>query len=298
MKRAMRRLWGAGAALMLVAVVIVGSGLLMEQRRLSRSLEVPVRPLLLPAAAGAREHGRYLYESRGCASCHGLSGEGHRFADKGGVLLIGPDITPGGSTARYTEADWVRAVRHGVAPGGRPLRVMPSQDYIGLSDPDLAALVVYLQSLPAAGGAPAVLQWPLPVRLLYGFGLIDDAADRIDHAQAPEAPVAAAISVAHGRYLAQGCTGCHGVKLQGGPIPGGAPDWPAAPALRTDTPGPASGGAPVMARYADLAAFRSMMKTGLRPDGSAIVVMPFDALARYNEVDLQALHLYLQSPPH
>jgi mono/diheme cytochrome c family protein len=297
MKRAMRRLWGAGAALVLVAVVIVGCGLLMEQRRLSRSLEVPVRPLALPTAAGAREHGQYLYESRGCASCHGLSGEGHRFSDHGGVRLAGPDITPGGSTARYTEADWVRAVRHGVAPGGRPLRVMPSQDYNRLSDADMAALVAYLQSLPAAAGAPAELQWPLPVRLLYGFGFIDDAADRIDHAQAPEAAVPAAVSVAHGRYLAQNCAGCHGAQLQGGRIPGGAPDWPAAPALRSGMAMPASGDAPVMARYADLAAFRSMMKTGRRPDGSTIAVMPFDALARYNDVDLQALHLYLQSPP-
>lgn len=297
MKRAVHRLWVGGAALVLVAVVTVGSGLLMEQRRLARSVEVPVRPLALSTAADARAHGQYLYESRGCAGCHGPSGEGRRFADQGGVLLAGPDITPGGSTARYTEADWVRAVRHGVAPGGRPLRVMPSQDYNRLSDPDLAALVVYLQSLPAAGGAPAVLQWPLPVRLLYGFGFIDDAADRIDHTQAPEAPVAAAVSVDYGRYLALGCTGCHGAQLQGGPIPGGAPDWPAAPALRTEARKPVSGDAPVVARYADLVAFRSMMQTGRRPDGSAIAVMPFDAFARYTDVDLQALHLYLQSLP-
>jgi mono/diheme cytochrome c family protein len=281
------------AAVLLLAAAAVGTGLLLEQRRLLRSLHVPVQAVAIPAGAEAVARGRYLYESRGCADCHGLTGAGHRLVDDGGVHIAGPDITRGGSTRAYTPSDWVRAVRHGLAPGGRPLRVMPSEDFNRLTDADLGALVAYVHTLPAGGGAPAVVQLPLPARVLYGFGVVGDAADRIDHTRPPEPPVPEAPTVQHGRYVAQGCVGCHGPGLAGGRIPGAPPDWPAAPDL-------ASGPGGVMARYADLLAFRAMMKSGKRPDGSAVAVMPFEALARLNEVDLQALHLYLQSgrPPN
>ncbi|MDB5841919.1 MAG: cytochrome [Herminiimonas sp.] len=40
-----------------------------------------------------------------------------------------------------------------------------------------------------------------------------------------------------------------------------------------------------------------MFKTGTRPDGSAIKVMPFDSLREMNETDMRALHLYLKGLP-
>jgi len=276
----------ATAALLLAAVA--GTGLVLEQRRAAHSVDVPARPLLLRTGAEALARGRYLYESRGCTDCHGMAGEGRSLVDTASVSLAGPDITRGGSTRAYTPADWMRAVRHGVAPGGRPLRVMPSEDYNRLTDADLGALVAYVQSLPPAGGARAVVKLPLPARVLYGFGLLDDAADRIDHARPPEPPVPEAVTLEHGRYVAQACIGCHGPGLAGGRIPSAPPEWPAAANL---TPG--SGG--TMGRYADAAAFRQMMKSGRRPDGSAIAVMPFEALARVSDVDLDAMHLYLRS---
>lgn len=51
-----------------------------------------------------------------------------------------------------------------------------------------------------------------------------------------------------------------------------------------------------MPRYADPAAFAAMLKSGKRPDGSAVSpVMPFSALRAMNETDVRALHLYLSS---
>jgi hypothetical protein len=77
--------------------------------------------------------------------------------------------------------------------------------------------------------------------------------------------------------------------LRGGKIPGAPPDWPPAADLR-----PVSGGA--MARYDHAAAFIAMMRSGKRPDGSAISsVMPFDSFGRMNDTDLSALYLYLAS---
>jgi mono/diheme cytochrome c family protein len=83
------------------------------------------------------------------------------------------------------------------------------------------------------------------------------------------------------------CKGCHGPKLQGGRIPGSPPDWP--PAARL-----AAGPDSAMARYGDRDAFAAMLKTGKRPDGTAIAVMPFAALSQLNATETEALYHYLR----
>ena len=37
------------------------------------------------------------------------------------------------------------------------------------------------------------------------------------------------------------------------------------------------------------------MRTGKRPDGTAVAVMPFESLSQMNDTDLKALQLCLQS---
>ena len=94
----------------------------------------------------------------------------------------------------------------------------------------------------------------------------------------------------HGAYVANMCIGCHGEHLSGGRIPGGPPDWPPAANL---TPGEQS----AMARYPDAATFMAMLRSGKRPDGSPIKVMPFESLGKLDDVDVQALHAYLKTVP-
>ena len=72
--------------------------------------------------------------------------------------------------AKYTPADWERTLRHGVKPDGRPVMIMPSEDYNRLTDVDLGALVAYMRQLPPAAGGAAELVLPLPLRALYGLG--------------------------------------------------------------------------------------------------------------------------------
>ena len=51
-----------------------------------------------------------------------------------------------------------------------------------------------------------------------------------------------------------------------------------------------------LANYADEKAFVAMMRSGVRPDGSAIsTVMPFGSLKAMSDIDLEALFLYLKS---
>jgi mono/diheme cytochrome c family protein len=211
------------------------------------------------------------------------------FVDEpGGLRIGGPQVAPGARSvvAAYGPADWDRAVRHGVAPTGRPLMVMPSEDYAGLSDEDFVALVAHLKGLPAVDGRPAVVELPVPVRIAYGLGVMKDAAAKIDHARAPSPPVAPGVTTEYGRYVAMSCLGCHGPKLEGGRIPGAPPDWPPAPRL---VPGEGTS----LARYPDAASLAKLFATGRRPDGSEVKVMPFEALGRLDEVEVAALHRYL-----
>jgi mono/diheme cytochrome c family protein len=282
---------GALAGLALLAAAAAFAGLRLAEWRMQRKVEVQVRPVALTAEAAALERGRYLFSSRGCVDCHGATGAGRSFVDDGDSLHIrGPNLTagPGSVTAAYRPEDWVRAIRHGVAPGGRPLMIMPSEDYNRFTDGDLAALVAYVRSLPPAPGEPALVKLPLPARVLYGFGAIEDAAAKIDHSLPPAQPVAEGVNLAHGGYVANMCLGCHGAQLAGGRIPGAPPDWPAAPNL---TPGEGT----AMVRYGDADALMRLFKTGRRHDGSAVKVMPFESLREMNETDVRALHLYLKS---
>lgn len=293
MKKWTLRATGALAVLLVLAGLALATGNWMADRKMQRSVDTLVQPLAYRDDPQALERGRYLYASRGCVDCHGTNGAGRMFLDDGnGFRIAGPNITPGAGhvVAGYTPQDWVRSIRHGVAPSGKPLMIMPSEDYNRLTDDDLASLVAHLRHLPSVEGGGAIVDLPLPVRALYGFGLIKDAAAKIDHARAPEQPVPEGITLAHGAYVANMCMGCHGPQLAGGKIPGSPPDWPAAANL---TPGAGT----VMGRYPDGDALIRLFKTGLRPDGTAVKVMPFASLREMSETDLRALHLYLKSLP-
>lgn len=294
MNRQGKWLRGAAWVLAILAAVVataIFAGLQLGKSKMQRRVEVAVQPVPVRTDAQALERGKYLFASRGCVDCHGANGAGRFLVDdaKSGVRIAGPNITtgPGSVVSAYKPVDWVRSIRHGVNPQGRALMVMPSEDYNRFTNDDMASLVAYVQSLPPVPGQGAVVELPLPARVMYGFGLMKDAAARIDHTLPPPQPVAEGVTAAHGAYVANMCIGCHGAKLAGGKIPGAPPDWPPAPNL---TPGEGS----AMVRYPDADAMVKLFRTGKRPDGSAVSVMPFDSLKEMNETDVRALHLYLK----
>jgi mono/diheme cytochrome c family protein len=279
-------------ALVLLAATALGVGVLLAERKMQRTVSVQVQPVALREDAASVERGKYLFSSRGCVDCHGATGAGRTFVDDGGLVIAGPNITtgPGGVVAAYQPVDWVRSIRHGVNPQGRPLMIMPSEDYNRFTDDDLASLLAYVRSLPPASGQGTVLKLPLPVKALYGYGAILDAAARIDHTLPPQQPVPEGVTLAHGQYVANMCIGCHRAGLEGGKIPGGPPDWPPASRL---SPGEGS----VMGRYPSAEALIAMFRSGKRPDGTAVQVMPFGSLGQMSETDLRALYLYLKALP-
>jgi mono/diheme cytochrome c family protein len=260
----------------------------LADHKAHRIVSVAAAGVAFASGEASVRRGRYLFESRGCMHCHGADGGGRTFIDDpNGLYVKSPDITSSGVVQDYTERDWERAVRHGVKPSGEPLLIMPSADFNRLTDEDLAAVVAYVRSLPPASGTGAQIRLPLIVKALYAVGVVQDAAEKIDHSLPPPQPIPAAATAQYGAYVANSCIGCHGASLSGGKIPGGPPSWPAAANL---TPGSES----VMPRYDTPEKFVAMMHSGQRPDGSAVSrVMPFETLAVMSETDLRAVYAYL-----
>ena len=278
-----------GGIVALAAVAVVG-GTTMADRKMNRQLAVPVQPVAFRSDDQSVTRGSYLFASRGCADCHGANAAGKVFVDDpNGLFVRGPNITSGagGVVAAYKPEDWVRTIRHGVGLSGKPLLIMPSEDYNRFTDDDLASLVAYLRQVPPVTGEPAAVRLPAIVKVMYAVGVVQDAYEKIDHSLPPAKPVAEGVNTTHGAYVANMCQGCHGVRLSGGKIPGGPPDWPAAANL---TPGEGS----AMPRYASAEQFRQMLRSGKRPDGVAIKVMPFNSLKEINDTDADALYLYLK----
>lgn len=290
MKRVFKYLgYFLGAVVLLVAVaaaaVYAGSA-----HKLGRSYAVPVRPVAIPADAAAVLRGRHIAETRGCVDCHGADFGGAKVIDDPAVgVMWGPNLTGGrgGLAAGFNDEDWVRAIRHGIAQDGRPLVLMPSIEYAHFSDEDLGALVAYLKTVPKVDRERVALTVGPVARVLMLAGEIKLAAEHIDHAGLRPPTVVPGVTVEYGRYLAVGCTGCHGEQFAGGRIAGAPPDWPLA---RNLTP------AGDLARWSE-ADFMKVLQTGLRPDGKALnPVMPL-AFGKMNDTELKALWMYLKTLP-
>lgn len=289
MRTALKACLAATCAVVVVATATLAALLANSDRKLHRIVPVQVHPVAYTVDPGAIEHGKYLYRARGCGECHGDDGAGRVFIDDpGGLFMRGANLTrgAGGAVGSYDEADWVRAIRHGVKPDGRPLFVMPSEDFNRLTDADLAAVVGYVRSLAPRDGPGAEIRLPLLARLAYGAGLIEDAAQKIDHTLPPSQPVPVGVTVEHGQYVSRACIGCHGPRLEGGRIPGAPPGWPPAADL-TSPDGP-------FGRYRSAGEFKTLLRTGTRPDGtSADPAMPRNK--HMNDTDLEALYTFLAS---
>jgi len=92
------------------------------------------------------EYGEYLAVS--CTLCH-------KADFNGGMITIdaeylAPNLTPGGELHAWSEEDFITTMRTGVTPSGHQLKsVMPWKYFGQMTDDELKAVWMYLQSLPA-----------------------------------------------------------------------------------------------------------------------------------------------------
>jgi mono/diheme cytochrome c family protein len=124
-------------------------------------------------AQGDPRRGEYLIKAGGCQGCHtGDRKDAPPFA--GGRALktpfgtfYGPNITPHpqAGIGKWTEADFVRAMRHGRRPdGANYFPAFPYPSYTLIVDTDLRDLWAYLRTLPQSSQASREHDVPLYFR--------------------------------------------------------------------------------------------------------------------------------------
>lgn len=291
MKLIKRTLLGLVALVVVLLAVVYG----VSETRLRRTYAVADATTLHvtkdPAQLARGEH--LVTAVAKCADCHEQDMGGKTFIDAGPLgTIYASNLTAGkgGVLAVYTDAQLEAAIRHGVRPSGRGLFIMPADEYQGLSDDDVSAIIAYLRTLAPVDREHGTSHLGPLGRALYMAGKLPLVpAERIDHTKsgARTAPPVGATRE-YGQYLVSvgGCRGCHGPNLVGGPSP-----EPGAPAAANITPaGP-------IGQWTE-AQFYAAIRTGTRPNGTKILeFMPWKSMARHTDDELRAIWLYLRTVP-
>lgn len=260
--------------------------------RLNKIYTVQVETITIPSDPASIERGRQWVASGDCMYCHGSDLAGTAFLDDPMLGKIpARNLTPGigGVGSKFTDADWVRAIRYGVNPEGHSLIIMPSSDFYYFSDSDLGDIIAYLNSLP-----PVDREWSDPEftplgKILASAGALGSVieAENIDHSAArPSAPTEG-VTAEYGAYLTEvsGCRMCHGEDLAGVETP---PN-PAAPAV----PGLVAGSEAASWSEAE---FIQTIRTGVTPSGRPLTeFMPWTEFRNMTDDQLKAIWLYLNS---
>jgi mono/diheme cytochrome c family protein len=294
-KRVLRWAGFGLAGVVAVAAALGGYVWWKSNAGINRRYAVPNETVPIPADSASLARGRHLADAIGkCGDCHmeGLAG-GLAIDDGAFMRLAAGNLTRGacGWGNVFTDADWVRAIRHGVGRDGKGLVLMPSEAYVHLTDADLGALIAYLKSLPPLDFCPPHRNFGPIARLLLAQGRFPlFAAASIDHSAVRSVSGPAhGVTPEYGRYLAQvgGCLACHGEGLSGGPVPGAPPGAPPASNL---TP---SG----LGSYTEEDFFR-LLREGRKPGGVELSdFMPWRASGRMTDDEIRAVWLFLRSVP-
>ena len=168
--------------------------------------------------AGEIERGKYIFDLAGCVGCHTdkksngpILGGGRKFETQFGTFYS-PNITTdiNNGIGKWTFADFSRAMRNGVSPAGQNYYpAFPYTSYNKITDDDLKALWVYLQSVPpvAQKNISHDLRPPFNWRFLISIWKLINF-DKTPFAAEPEKPD----TWKRGRYIVEAlshCRECH-----------------------------------------------------------------------------------------
>lgn len=257
----------------------------------------------LALAEASVERGEYLVRGpMGCGNCHtpiGPNGPemdkeltGRVVEDSEAFTAVAPNLTAAGAIAGWSDADLARAIREGLRPDGSLIGPpMPFSQYRGLSDEDLASIVMFLRTLPANPSELPKSAYRIPLPPAYGPPVETVAA------------VPAGVTAEYGAYLAgpvAHCLECHTPMGPQGPMldsqlgAGGFEfHGPWGTSVATNITPHADG----IAAYSD-DELADMITKGQRPDGTAMFPpMPYGYLSAMTPDDLAAVILYLRSMP-
>jgi cytochrome c553 len=249
----------------LVGLVLYPIGM----EKLTRSYPgVPVETVNIPTDSDAVARGRHIAVVWACTKCHSEDLSGTLLADDpilGTIPASNLTSGNGGIAKSYADADWIRAIRHGVKPNGR-VEIFMYDYYSTLSDQDLGDLIAYLKQVqPVDSDYPAMRLGPI-IPIAPAVGLFTPAAELIDHSAPRPANPAPGATVEYGRYLFAICAGCHGKS-----VANKLKNWKQEDFIRA-------------------------VQTGVLPNGKQISpAMPLKTYGEMNDMESAALWLYLQS---
>jgi mono/diheme cytochrome c family protein len=182
----------------------------------------PIAAAAIPAHQPDIANGKNLYNAAGCFSCHkpgpdlkgvdaSLPAGGTPFKTPIGTFYP-PNLTPDPETGigKWTDAEFVNAVQHGISPEGENLiPALPYTSYARMKVGDVLDIKAYLDTLPPVVAPEKPADIPAPWVLRRGVGLwkhmgLDTTPWQPDPAQSE--------SWNRGSYLVNGaghCNECH-----------------------------------------------------------------------------------------
>ncbi len=258
----------------------------------TRTYNIPDENIPIPTDAASIARGKHFTQAI-CAGCHGADLSGMNMLNAPFMIVDSANLTPSkyGAGSEFTNADFVRAIRHGVDNKGRALVIMPAQEFWHFSDQDLGDIIAYIRSVPAVDKQHNDPQMNFIGYIMTGAGAFGKdivPANEIAQTERPSIP-AIDVTAAYGQYLVNvsGCQGCHGAQLAGGK--NAKPGSMAAPNL---TPGGDLKGWSVDQ-------FVNTLHNGVTPTGHKLNPdeMPWKTIGTYTNDELTAIFMYLQTLP-
>lgn len=260
-----------------------------------------------PARVPDLANGQVMFNAGGCASCHAVPDQPDRLRLGGGVAIKSPFGTfyapnissdPTDGIGKWSEAEFVNAVMHGVSPDGQHyFPAFPYTSYQHARREDVLDLFAYLKTLPAVAGKVRDhdVRFPFNIRRNVGiwkFLFLDGKPFVADSAKSPQWN--------RGAYLVNSfghCAECHSPRnglggitaaqrFAGGPSPEGE-GW--VPNITQKGLGEWSA--------KDIAYF---LKTGELPDGDSVggaMTRVIKNTSQLPDDDLAAMADYLKSLP-
>jgi mono/diheme cytochrome c family protein len=275
---------------LLVALILSFVG----NARLNKTYDFPPSDITLPTDEASLEFGKHRAEVL-CEGCHGpdLSGVDNWFSAGPLGTIDSANLTAGeggfGLKATSVE-DYVRAIRHGIDPEGKPIFMPAVVSTADLSDEDLAAIIAYVKSVPPVDHVTRERHFTPLAKIMLAAGMLGQLpVESVSHATQVAAPVKG-VTKEYGEYMVDtnDCRICHGPKLNGGPFPD--------PTIQKISPNLTPGG--------ELAAwteeqFITTLRTGVTPSGHNLDnnFMAWKAYSNFYDDELKAIWLYLQSIP-
>jgi cytochrome c553 len=284
LKNSLLRWGGVSLAALLAAVVSLVSAVTIAGLFKLHARDAPVPYLKVAGTPQQIQRGHAIADSF-CDACHSDTGTLTGGVDIGKEFpiplgsFVSSNLTPAGQLSRWSDGEIFRAIRNSVDADGHWLMIMSYTNAGKLSDDDIAALIAYIRTRPAAGRQTA--NPPDQINLLgvimLGAGMLPGGKPVFTGLiKAP----AKGPTMQYGEYILsyQDCRECHGADLTGGMQGQLAPSGPGL----------------TLVNEWSLEQFMTTLRTGIDPGGHELSKqMPWRPIGRMDDEDLRAVFEYL-----